>query len=307
MQNEEKPSIAALMSAFVIAYHTLNYRQLIYSDEFSAKIISEEEYNAVKKYIISGAAFFEPTIYKSFQNDEQALRYIVNKHLAPTVLCRAAYCENAAKAAVLTGTNQVVILGCGLDTFSFKNRKILKNISVFELDRSAALEDKQQRIIKAGIEKPDNIKYISYDFAADDLRETLLESGFQTHKKTLFIWLGVSYYLYCGDIEKTLSAIAAISDAGSEIVFDYADAGLFLSDVPRVKNMLAMAKASGGEMRSSFDYLSIDSLLSKHSFLIYEICTPSDIQKQIINPNGCDITAFENINYITAVLQKQCE
>lgn len=68
-----------------------------------------------------------------------------------------------------------------------------------------------------------------------------------------------------------------------------------------------MAKASGEEMRSSFDYLSIDSLLSKHNFLIYEICTPSDIQKQIINPNGCDITAFENINYITAVLQKQCE
>ncbi len=94
-------------------------------------------------------------------------------------------------------------------------------------------------------------------------------------------------------MKKTLSAIAAISDAGSEIVFDYADAGLFLSDVPRVKNMLAMAKASGEEMRSSFDYLSIDSLLSKHSFLIYEICTPSDIQKQIINPNGCNITAFE--------------
>ena len=68
--------------------------------------------------------------------------------------------------------------------------------------------------------------------------------------------------------------------------------------------MVAMAEAGGEPMRSGFDYLSMDSMLADHGFLVYEMLEPHDIQKSIIDPTGSKITAFEHINYIQAVLKK---
>ena len=44
-----------------------------------------------------------------------------------------------------------------------------------------------------------------------------------------------------------LKSIASFAADGSTLLFDYADAGLFLSDEKRVQNMVAMAKA--GDIR----------------------------------------------------------
>lgn len=56
-------------------------------------------------------------------------------------------------------------------------------------------------------------------------------------------------------------------------------------------------------MRSCFDYMSIERLLSDNGFLIYEMLMPHDIQAKIIDPTGSDIRAFEHINYIQSVLK----
>ena len=114
--------------------------------------------------------------------------------------------------------------------------------------------------------------------------------------------MGVSYYLFSDDIEKTLKSIASFAADGSTLLFDYADAGLFLSDEKRVQNMVAMAKAGGEEMKSGFDYWSMEQMLSNYGFLIYEILEPKDIQTRIIGKRG--MKAFEHINYVQAVIKK---
>ena len=111
-----------------------------------------------------------------------------------------------------------------------------------------------------------------------------------------------NYYLFRDDIEKMLKSIASIAADGSTLLFDYADAGLFLSDEKRVQNMVAMAKAGGEEMKSSFDYWSMEQMLSNYGFLIYEILEPKDIQTRIIGKRG--MKAFEHINYVQAVIKK---
>lgn len=57
-------------------------------------------------------------------------------------------------------------------------------------------------------------------------------------------------------------------------------------------------------MQSAFGYNEIEKLLEKHGFLIYELLTPDDIQKDIIYKAGGDMKAFEHVNYCLAVRRK---
>ena len=50
-----------------------------------------------------------------------------------------------------------------------------------------------------------------------------------------------------------------------------------------------------------FGYSELEKLLAKHGFLIYELLTPDDIQRDIIDNAGADMKAFEHVNYCLAV------
>ena len=62
-----------------------------------------------------------------------------------------------------------------------------------------------------------------------------------------------------------------------------------------------MAKAVGEPMQSAFSYSALEKLLEKHGFLIYELLTPDDIQRDVIDRGGADLNAFEHVNYCLAV------
>ena len=125
---ENKSSITALMSSFGRAFHAENEKAPVFGDTLAKELMTEEEYEAVQGYVLGGAKFFEPEIDASKQAPKDLLRKLVNVHIAPSPLCRAAYTEQALKTAVLTGTTQYVILGAGLDTFAFREKAFLKNI-----------------------------------------------------------------------------------------------------------------------------------------------------------------------------------
>lgn len=62
-----------------------------------------------------------------------------------------------------------------------------------------------------------------------------------------------------------------------------------------------MSSACGEPMQSSFSYRELERLLEKHGFLIYELLTPDDIQRDIIDKAGADLKAFEHVSYCLAV------
>ena len=287
------------MSAFGRAYHAENEKNPVFCDNFARRLMTDDEYAAMRGYILGGLDFFAPEKKGSFKNDDDALRFLINTHIAPTPLCRSAYCEAALKTAVRTDTTQYVILGAGLDSFAFREGEFCGKYKIFEVDHPKTQQDKLARIERAGLKVPENLTFVGVDFTKDSLSDALMAAGFDRSAKTFFSWLGVSYYLYADKIGNMLAGLAGLCADGSTLVFDYADAGLFLAEETRVQNMLKMAEAGGEPMRSSFDYISIDSLLAEHGFLVYELLTPAEIQSQIIA--GRDMTAFEHINYILAV------
>ncbi len=297
----DQASITALMSSFGRAFHAENEEHPVFTDYLAKELMTAEEYAAVQGYIRGGARFFEPEIDPAKQETKELLRRLVNVHIAPSPLCRAAYTEQALKAAVLTGTKQYVILGAGMDTFAFREPEFLSKHRVFEVDHPLTQKDKQKRIARTGWTVPDNLIFVPVDFTRDNLTERLLAGGFDPSVKSFFSWLGVTYYLSVGAIDTMLSALSELCADGSTLVFDYPDENFFNAPEKRVQNTIMMAKAGGEPMQSAFSYSELEKLLEKHGFLIYELLTPDDIQRDIIDKAGTDMKAFEHVNYCLAV------
>lgn len=158
-----------------------------------------------------------------------------------------------------------------------------------------------KRLSRAGFEESENHIFVPADLEKGELASALETVGFDRRKKTFFSLLGVSYYIGKSETADFLRTLSSLSSDGSALLFDYASAGIFLSDVPRVTRMLGMAKAGGEEMRSSYDHFSMEQLLSDAGFLVYELLTPRDIEKRFIQGKVKNMHAFENINYIQAV------
>ena len=296
-----KTSITALMSSFGRAFHAENEEHPVFTDYLAKELMTAEEYTAVQNYILGGVQFFEPEIDPVKQKPKELLRRLVNVHIAPSPLCRAAYTEKALKTAVLTGTKQYVILGAGMDTFAFRETEFLSRYRVFEVDYPLTQADKLERITCAGWTVPDNLAFVPLDFTKDSLTERLIAAGFDPSAKSFFAWLGVICYLSAEAIDTMLSALSELCADGSTLVFDYPDENFFDAPERRVQNTIMMAKAGGEPMQSEFSYSELEKLLEKHGFLIYELLTPDDIQRDVINKAGADMKAFEHVNYCLAV------
>lgn len=302
---DNKASITALMSSFARAYHAENSDEAVFNDFIARRLMTDEEYDMMRRYIIGGIDFFAPEKKDSFKNDDEMLKWIVETQLAPTPLARAKFCEDSLRTAVMTGTEQYVILGAGLDTFAWRERELTQKLNVFEADHPLTQEDKKNRIEKAGLEIPQNLHFVPVDFSKDNLYDALVKSGFDRNKKTFFSWLGVSYYLSEKEINSFLKNISEFASDGSTLLFDFADENLFTSKTKRVQNMTAMAAAGGEPMKSCFSYAHLEELLGEYSFLIYEFLTPHDIHEKYFKDRTDYLTAFENINYALAVVKSE--
>ena len=296
-----KASITALMSSFGRAFHAENEDHPVFTDHLAKNLMTAEEYVAVQGYILGGAQFFEPEIDSAAFQPKELLRRLVNVHIAPSPLCRAVYTEKSLKAATLTGAKQYVILGAGLDTFAFRETEFLSKYRVFEVDHPLTQADKLERITRAGWTIPDNLTFVPVDFTKDSLTEQLIAAGFDQSVKSFFSWLGVTYYLSVEAIDAMLSSLSKLCADGSSLVFDYPDEDFFEAPEKRVQNTIMMAKAGGEPMQSAFSYGALEKLLEKHGFLIYELLTPDDIQRDVIDKAGADMKAFEHVNYCLTV------
>ena len=292
-QNNTKlsPSLTALLSAFSIAFTTEtqnNSENKQLKENLQKALITNKEYQEIKNYI-------------SFNTKENDISKYVNTYLAPTPVARKSFCTDCLKTAVLTGTTQYVILGCGYDVFSLENKN--RNINTFEIDKPEMIADKLNRIKKSGLKIPDNTVFISADLTKNSIKNILLNNGFNKNKKTLFSCFGLFYYLTKEEISNLFKELSTFVATGSTVIFDFPDSHIFSSEISRVKNMLKMAEQSGEPMKTCFSYNELEKLLENNNFLIYEFLNPNDIQKRYFNGSQ-NITAFENIDFVQAVFKK---
>ncbi|MGH9832229.1 MAG: class I SAM-dependent methyltransferase [Blastocatellia bacterium] len=126
--------------------------------------------------------------------------------------------ETAAEMAA-AGLEQIVLLGAGFDTMSPRIKESLRNVKIFEVDDPATQVVKREVIGRIGA--PENLRFVAVDFEQDDFAEKLRQAGFGAERRSLIVWMGVTYYLTAQAMARALSQIATPGAAGMRLIFDY--------------------------------------------------------------------------------------
>ena len=148
-------SVTSLVSAFGRAYHSEFDNPKIFDDYVAKDFISQKERNNIETNMVQGIHFFNTDIAQQFQdNPQEILKWITQVQLSPTPLARAAYCERVLLHEITLGAKQYVILGAGLDTFSFRHQELENKIEIFEVDHPSTQAFKKERIKETEVEVP---------------------------------------------------------------------------------------------------------------------------------------------------------
>jgi len=134
---------------------------------------------------------------------------------------RARWAEDRLHAAYDAGVRQYVILGAGLDTFSFRQPDATSNLAIIEVDHPATQQWKLERIRSLEWEVPANTHFIACDFEKTSVIEALASSRFDPEQPAVISWMGVTYYLERALAQAALAELAGALVPRSEVVFDY--------------------------------------------------------------------------------------
>ena len=284
-------NMTALVSCFARAYHYKNSERHVFADPVAELMLTTEEYDVISRNMTQGIQYFAP----DFQGtQEEALQFIVNHQLAPSVLARSAFCERAIDNAVrLLGCRQVVIYACGYDTFSLRTDN--QALTVYELDRSEMIADRWKRIARADIEPACHVESIGCDLSRLSWKEKMIQAGFDPKKTSFGSLLGISYYLSQLDFRNFVDAIASISCEGSSVCFDYP-----VSEIgAESQRNRELAAAAGEMMKAKYSYEEMEALLSNAGFLIYEHMDAGEATDEFFKESS--MTAPAGVGYCLAV------
>lgn len=137
------------------------------------------------------------------------------------IIARTAYFDSLFTEALKERIPQIVLLGAGYDSRSYRFEKLIQETKIYELDIAPTQARKLKCLKKAKIAVPQPVSFVPIDFNQESLQQVLEKAGFLNQQKTLFIWEGVSYYLDPESVEATLAFFSQTSPPENILAFDY--------------------------------------------------------------------------------------
>lgn len=241
-------NMTALVSLFARAYHQKNKDIKIFDDLLSTKLITEKEYEMIGLNMSQGISFFNPTFKGS---KEEALKWIVDHQLSPSVLLRSAFCKEAIEEMKEKGCQQYLDFASGYDSFAYYYQN---QMHVFEIDKKEVIEDKRQRCKDVDIE---NIQFLSIDLGKDNWINRLLESTYQENQLSVCSLLGLSYYLTHDQFKRLLKEISKHMIKGSRLVYDYPS----YQESDETRKSEVLAKEANETMRAKYSFEQLKEIL----------------------------------------------
>ncbi|MGN1160883.1 MAG: class I SAM-dependent methyltransferase [Candidatus Fimenecus sp.] len=297
---DKKESMTALTSLFARAWHNEEYAVQVLEDSVSRKLLTDEEYEGIGMHMAGGISFFNPQVEGT---PKQALSYIAEEYLCPSVLSRGAFSEDSLCNAAKFGASQYLILGSGYDTFAYRQPPYAESLKIFELDRENMIQDKIARLARGGITPPENVRYIAADLTENGWEKALLQNpDFNGSANTFCSLLGLVYYLTTAEFVKLLRTMSGFLCEGSTLVFDYPNKSRDL----RAEKQTLLARGADEPMYGRYSEKELICLLSDCGFRVYEHLTPTETTSRFFtlynraNPQN-PLNAFENTSLCLAV------
>jgi len=186
------------------------------------------------------------------------------------VLIRSRFTEDVITEAIKKGTDQVIILGAGLDTCSLRFAPKHNEVKFYEIDKPDSQAEKKRLIGQSDIRLPGNVVFIPTDFEDESLKDRMIENGIEFRKKAVISWLGVTMYLSKEAVKETL-AVCAKFQKESKIVLTYANSE------NGSKRIEQRAAAAGELWMSNFSDQEISELIAEVGFRKGYVVDPGTI------------------------------
>lgn len=241
-------NMTALVSLFARAYHQKSKDIKIFDDPLSTKLITKKEYEMIRLSMSQGISFFNPNFKGS---KEEALKWIVDHQLSPSVLLRSAFCKEAIEEMKEKGCKQYLDFASGYDSFAYMYQN---KMNVFEIDKQEAIDDKRQRCQNVDIK---NVQFLSIDLGKDNWINRLLESSYQENQLSVCSLLGLSYYLTHDQFKRLLKEISKHMIKGSRLVFDYPS----YQESDETRKSEVLAKEANETMRAKYSFEQLKEIL----------------------------------------------
>lgn len=177
----------------------------------------------------------------------------------PSAVIRTKLIDDAVVSALEGGAEQVAILGAGYDTRGA--RLPAASVPVFELDQSPTQGRKKARLLARDGSLPANVTYVPFDLLEEGVGSPLERAGFQSGKKSIYIWEGVLSYLTPEAVDATLAWVASSGAPGSRLVYTYVDLALLKEGGEDEPPWSAQVAKVGEPFRYGLDPAKMDQFL----------------------------------------------
>ncbi|MEN6320900.1 MAG: SAM-dependent methyltransferase [Syntrophaceae bacterium] len=263
---EYTPSKTAMGAATLRAISAIDEREEYRGTDYLAEIFLTEE-------------------RKNILKDPAARKWVIHNKIIPGmyefIIARTAFFDDMVEHALRGNIPQIVFLGAGYDSRSYRFRDLIGNTRIFELDSKPTQQHKQELLRSGRIPIPEQIIYVPIDFNTDDVGDVLTKAGFMNELKALFVWEGVTYYLSSSVIDDTLNTIKKNSPAGSDVCFDYASHSsetLHNEDVKKLRGMMR-SQYPGEPTLFGIQEGEIGSFLLERGYAIEKLVKPAAMGK----------------------------
>ncbi|MER5879515.1 class I SAM-dependent methyltransferase [Streptomyces sp. NPDC001910] len=183
---------------------------------------------------------------------------------AEVVVPRTVAIDEALRAHV---GDQLVILGAGLDTRAWRLSELART-DVWEVDRPASQEDKQDRLPTEQAVVARSVRFTPVDFALDDLGTALDSAGHDPSAPTTWLWEGVIPYLTRDEVRATVAALAARTAPGSALVVNYQTPSTRAAAGRLLTRFLGSSITSGEPWRSLWRPEQLAALLDEYGLRV---------------------------------------
>ena len=272
MSVEHKPSETAMGAATLRALAALDEREEIRGTDYLAEIFLTDD-------------------RKSFLRDPVIRESIIKKKIIPGMyeflIARTAFYDGIVERALRENIPQIVFMGAGYDSRSYRFKDLIRDTRIFELDIHPTQQRKKDLLHHAMVPIPEQLVFVPINFNTDNIGDVLAKAGFIKSRQALFVWEGVTYYLPARVIDDSLSNVKANSPAGSSICFDYASLSPELQNDQSVQKLREMMRSNYPGEPTFFGIRkgNIGSFLSERGYEIITHLTSTEIETKYLSLN----------------------
>lgn len=163
---------------------------------------------------------------------------------------RTRFLDDSLLAAGNDGCRQAVLLAAGLDARAYR-LDWPAGTRLFEVDTPDVLRFKESVLDGQGAVPRCDRTVVEADLR-EDWQELLVSAGFDATRRTAWLVEGLLVYLSAGEVARLLSAVAALSTAGSRLCLEHGGIALTAIDnrvwsVPVVRAIASLWRGGMGE------------------------------------------------------------